>query len=179
MKYEQIPGTGWRIGDEACALLDRLIREHEPRLIVECGSGKSTVVLAEVADTYGGTVVALEHDEKWLAETAALLYDAGVVPHLRLAPLDYGKAPPYWYAKRAWGDLDGIGMLVVDGPPNFGKLNARRPAVPLLRDRLLPGCLVILDDVQRQSERDAMAEWGIEMTVVEHNGRELGWGVLP
>ncbi len=178
VRYEQIPCTGWRLGDEACALLDTLIREHEPELIVECGSGKSTAVLAEVAATYGGRVIALEHDPKWLHETAELIHICDASADLRLAPLNYGDTEPFWYAKSAWEDLDGIGMLVVDGPPNFGRLNARRPAVPLLRDKMLPGCLVILDDLQRKSEREAIAEWGIEMTIIEHNGRELGWGTL-
>ena len=115
-----LPATGWRLPDDACALLARLVTEHRPELIVECGSGRSTVVLAEAIADYAGVVVALEHDPVYAGETDALLLLSGRRAQVRDAPLESG-----WYARSAWEDLHRIGMLVVDGPPGLLALLAR------------------------------------------------------
>lgn len=177
-----IEASGWRLPDDACALLERLVREHEPELIVECGSGRSTLVLARAAGAYGGHVVSLEHDPIYVTETNKLLepFPAREFADVRYAPLEEhgGSMPPRWYARHAWEDLHGIGMLLVDGPPGGSARWARSPAVPLLRDQMLPGCLVVLDDAQRDDERQAIAAWGIEMTLVKHAKATIGYGTI-
>jgi predicted O-methyltransferase YrrM len=168
-----IPATGWRLPDDACALLAHLVAEHRPELIVECGSGRSTVVLAQAArDLDCGDVVALEHDPAFALETRQLLDDARLDADVRWARLTDG-----WYDRRDWGDLHDIGMLVVDGPPGWSP-DSRAPALPLLRDRLLPGCVVVLDDVDRPGEKQIMADWGIPMTLFKHAKATLGYGIF-
>jgi methyltransferase family protein len=176
-----LEATGWRLPDDACALLARLVEEHRPALIVECGSGRSTVVLAEAVAAYDGYVVALEHMPEYFMSSVWLLTESGLSHYgeVRLARLEpHGRAAlaPDWYARTAWDDLHGIGMLVVDGPPGGSSRYARSPALPLLRNRLLPGCVVVLDDVNRESEQTIMNEWGIKMTLVEHAKATLGYG---
>ncbi len=182
MSLRAVPATGWRLPDDACDLLATLAIEHEPALILECGSGRSTVALAIAAGTYGGRVVSLEHDPLYFAETSRMLKDArvGKTAALRLAPLEPhgGNLPANWYARAAWEDLRGIGMLMVDGPPGGSARWARSPAVPLLSDRMLPACLVVLDDAQRDDEREIIARWGIEMTLVRHAKATIGYGTL-
>ncbi len=177
-----IPATGWRLPDDAIDVITTLVYEHKPALILECGSGRSTVALALAAGTYGGRVVSLEHREDYYAETLGMLEHADVTSEVRLAPIEPhgGNFPPNWYAREAWEGLDGIGMLMVDGPPSaVGKL-ARLPAVPLLQDQLLPGCVVVLDDAQRPDEKAAIEKWGIKMTLVQHSNRSwIAWGILP
>lgn len=170
-----IPATGWRLPDRACNLLTGLVTEYKPTLIVECGSGRSTVVLADTARPYGGRIVALEHDSRYAAETRALLVEHSVeeTATVRDAPLERD-----WYARSTWDDLHGIGMLLVDGPPGHVAPLARKPALTLLRDRLLPGCVVVLDDVDRPDEQQIMADWGIEMVCVKHEAAWIGYGTL-
>ncbi len=180
MNAAQIEASGWRLPDDACALLTRLVLDYRPELIVECGSGRSTVVLAEAADSYGGRVVSLEHDLGYLAETKTMLADCGVHASVRHAPLvaHGGALPDRWYIESSWYDLNGIGMLMVDGPPGGSARWARSPAVPILRERLLPGCLVVLDDAQRDDERQTIARWGIEMTIVKHAKASMAYGTI-
>jgi hypothetical protein len=169
-----LPATGWRLPDKACELLASLVAEHRPELVVECGSGRSTVVLADAAAEYGGRVVALEHDREFAKETRWMMLDHRGVVDVRWGWLEDG-----WYPRFLWEDLHGIGMLVVDGPPGGIGRYARQPALPLLRDRLLPGCVVVLDDCDRPDEQQIMRDWGLEWTLVEHEKATIGWAILP
>lgn len=170
-----IPDTGWRLPDDACALLSRLVADHRPALVVECGSGRSTVALAEAAAEYGSRVVALEHDFAYVESTIQLLHDTNTDAEVRYAQLVDG-----WYDRAQWDDLAGIGLLLVDGPPGHAGRHNRAPAVPLLRDRMLPDCVVVLDDVDRDDEREAWESWGItDTTLVRHAKATLAYGTAP
>lgn len=177
-----LAASGWRLPDDACALLARLVADHRPELILECGSGRSTVVLAEAVSDWGGKVITLEHDAGFYRETRALVAARELTAwaDVRLAPLEPqqdGLAPD-WYASHAWHDVQGIGMLLVDGPPGGTSRFARHPAVPLLRERLLPGCLVVLDDVNREPEQAIWRDWGIQGTMFAHAKASLVYGTL-
>jgi hypothetical protein len=185
MSAAEIEASGWRLPDDACALLARLVAKHKPDLIVECGSGRSTVVLAEALAARGrGRVVALEDSLQYGAETDRLIreHDLEDWASVRYAPLEaHDKAllTDKWYARNAWYDLAGIGMLVVDGPPGGSSRYARHPALPLLRDRLLPGCVIVLDDVNRDPEKTIMRHWNMRrVTSVRHEKATLAYGTL-
>ena len=64
-----------------------------------------------------------------------------------------------WYDPAALHDLDGIGLLFVDGPPAATGHHARWPAVPLLADRMAVGGRVVLDDLIRDEEKEILARW--------------------
>jgi predicted O-methyltransferase YrrM len=180
----EIPASSWRLPDDACALLRTLVLKHKPALIVEAGSGRSTVVMAETLREIGvGKVVSLEHELQFAAETVALLHEHGLEDHasVRYAPLEpHGKdlLVPNWYQAKSWNHLEGIGMLMVDGPPGGTARYARHPALPLLRDRLLPGCVIVLDDVNRDPEKTIWKDWGITGKTIEHQKAKLAYGTL-
>jgi hypothetical protein len=180
-----LPATGWRLPDDACALLARLVEEHRPALVVECGSGRSTAVLAEAMYEFTrGKLVSLEHEFAFAEQTRALLTGMNLawLADVRYAPLEpHGKPgllTDQWYARKFWEDLQGIGMLVVDGPPGGTSRYARHPALPLLRDRLLPSCVVVLDDLNRDPEKAIVRDWEIEMTLVKHAKATIGYGTF-
>lgn len=140
----------------------------ERREIVELGSGVSTVVLARLARQLGGRVVALEHSPGWVGWVRRQLRRDGlsdlatvVEAPLRPHPLALDGAP--WYVEAALAEvpLDGIELLLVDGPPGYGKGMAlsRYPALPALADRLAPGALVVLDDAFRPGEGEILDRW--------------------
>lgn len=165
--------------DDACETLRDLVAETKPKLILEAGSGRSTVVLAEAVRAYGGHVVSLEHDYGYQCETQRLLVAHNLAEHadVRLAPLE---GEPPWYAASAWVDLHGIGLLFVDGPPGSTARYAREPALNLLRHRLLPGCVVVLDDTNRRDEREIWRSWKLADPVhVQHSEGALAYGRLP
>jgi hypothetical protein len=157
---------GWAASpDVMLLLLDELLKVR-PKLVVECGSGVSTLWFALAIEHYGldTKVVALEHDERFAATTRAALVAHGVSEHaqIRHAPLvptglEGHEAP--WYDVTAIGDLTGIGLVFVDGPPEATGIQPRYPAVPLLGDRFAPTVTVVLDDLIRESEQRVAAAW--------------------
>lgn len=134
-------------------------------LIVECGSGSSTVWLALACRRAGhGRVVALEHLERYAEKTRAALTRLGLdsIAEVRTAPLEpvrVGDQTYEWYDAEQWSDLKGIALLFVDGPPGSVGPRSRYPAFPLLASALADGGVVALDDIQRDDEADVAADW--------------------
>jgi predicted O-methyltransferase YrrM len=157
---------GWAASPDLLLTYIGQILNGAPDLVVECGSGLSTLWAALALETLGGTgrVVALEHDPRFLAGTRASLEAHGVAhrAEVRHAPIDevvVGERRQPWYAPSALNGLDGIGVLFVDGPIGSLDPQARYPAVPLMRGRLRPGAAILLDDADRPEEKDVVAHW--------------------
>lgn len=159
-------GDNWAAAPDLLLYLVEQIRSRRPALVVELGSGTSTLWLATALRTFGipGRVVSLEHDPGYHEQTAQGLDRLGLgdFAEVRLAPLEQftiqGETWP-WYAEAAWRDLRGCGLLFVDGPPGWSAPLARYPAVPLLADALIPGAAVLLDDHDRADEQAIVARW--------------------
>lgn len=160
------PSRGWAASPDLLLNLIKLVRRQRPTTIVECGSGLSTVWLAGALRAFGihGGVIALEHERAFADETRRLIADHGLeqFAEVRFAPLvdleASGRLQP-WYASDAWSDLDGIDLLLVDGPPAATADMARFPALPLLFSRLSDRAQVVLDDLVRQEEKETLAKW--------------------
>jgi predicted O-methyltransferase YrrM len=162
-----LPATrGWAASpDLLLVLVDQLI-EQRPSLVVECGSGASTLWLALAMRRFGidGRIVALDHDPVFAASTRGFLTRHGVadLAEVRDAPLeDFSLAGGSysWYAREAWKDLTGIDLLFVDGPPAATGDKARYPALPLLREALSPAATVILDDLVVPDMQETLRLW--------------------
>jgi predicted O-methyltransferase YrrM len=161
------PSRGWAASPDLLLAYVGEILSHKPDLVVECGSGLSTLWAALALETIGGQgrVVALEHDAAYGEQTRVTLARHGVAHRadVRHAPigeveLPGGRAQP-WYDLAAAADLDGIGVLLVDGPIGALGPQARYPAMPLLRDRMAAGAVVILDDASRPEEQEVLKHW--------------------
>jgi predicted O-methyltransferase YrrM len=150
-----LPATrGWAASPDLLVVLVDLVISQRPSLVVECGSGASTLWLALAMRRFGieGRVVALDHDPVFGDKTCDLLARHGVgdLAEVRDAPLEsFGlEGETYsWYARRAWEDLNGIDLLFVDGPPATTGHQARYPALPLLASSLSPVATTVLDDL--------------------------------
>jgi predicted O-methyltransferase YrrM len=156
----------WAASCDFLALLARTILLRRPRLVLECGSGSSTVVAAyALKRAGGGRLVSLDHAEEYAERTRAELAAHGLrdVAEVRVAPLEpcapVDGLTTSWYATRAIDDLQGIDLLVVDGPPAFPDPTARIGALPVLGERLSPDGIVLLDDADRAGERSCIARW--------------------
>jgi hypothetical protein len=151
---------------------------RRPPLIVECGSGSSSVWLGYLAERLGtGRVVSLEHDERFLHATRALVAAHGLrdrveIRHAPLEPWAGGDGEPYpWYQRSAIDDLAGIGLLLVDGPPGAVGRQARYPAGPLLIPRCAGDAVIVLDDTDRAGERAVSDRWQEEWPDLERQPR--------
>ena len=162
-----LPATrGWAASpDLLLVLVDELIARR-PSLVVECGSGASTLWLALALRRFGidGRVVALDHDPVFAAITRNFLARHGVsdVAEVRDAPLEelsLAGGTYLWYARRAWKDLTGIDLLFVDGPPAATGAKARYPALPLLREALNPAATVVVDDLVVPDMQETLRLW--------------------
>ncbi|MFN8102924.1 MAG: class I SAM-dependent methyltransferase [Acidimicrobiia bacterium] len=158
-----------------------------PRVVVECGSGASTVIAAATLRRHGidGHVTSLESDPVYADVTRGYLrrHDLERFATVHTAPLiegDHGFG--VWYDTAALGSLaGGVDLLVVDGPPTAGASpTARGPALDVVCDRLAPGARVLVDDALRPGEQEVMVRWGRDHPDVEfaylltQNGAALG-----
>ncbi|MFB9069922.1 class I SAM-dependent methyltransferase [Citricoccus parietis] len=128
------------------------------------GSGASTSWMGEFVRRHGGKIVSVDHLEEYAAQTrheveARGLGDTVEVRLSPLQPVDIKDQTFQWYGLEAFHDLRDIDLLVVDGPPKSTGENARFPALPVLLDRLAPGCLVVMDDFNRPDERAIVEGW--------------------
>lgn len=159
------PLRGWALSPDALRLITQEILIRHPQLIVECGSGSSSVWFGYAVQQLGtGRVVALEHDERYAEISRDLLKAHGLedvveIRHAPLTPWDGGTGPQPWYDRSAIDDLEKIGLLLVDGPPGTLGEGARYPALPLLLSKCADNGLIVLDDVVRAQENAVSDRW--------------------
>ncbi len=181
---------GWAASPDLLAVLVDLVIAERPSLVVECGSGASTLWLALAMRRFeiDGRIIALDHDPVFGGKTRDLLarHDVRDLAEVRDAPLESfsldGETYP-WYARRAWEDLTGIDLLFVDGPPAATGHQARYPALPLLSGSLSPVATAVLDDLvvpdmQKVLRRwlDAYPDFGSELLPLEKQAAVLRRG---
>ena len=167
-----LPATrGWAGSPDFLLSLAEEVLAHAPDTIMECGSGVSTLVAARCAELNGrGHVYSLEHDPAYAAQTRGLLSKHGLSGRATVieAPLVECSDGSRWYSAAALpADLPGIDLLVVDGPPGtIGRL-ARYPALRQLRDRMNAAFTVLVDDADRDDEREMIRRWRAEDTMLD------------
>jgi predicted O-methyltransferase YrrM len=149
-----------------------------PALVVELGSGVSTIVLARLLRELGtGRLLAVEHDDAWADRVQRQLdreglTDVAAVVRAPLRPHQRSWNGADWYDEAAvaaavtaaGGRID---VLLVDGPPAWrpGFEHARYPALGSLAAWLLPGATVVLDDIERAGEQAVLGRWREEHAV--------------
>ncbi len=153
------------------AILNEIVFADRER-IVELGSGASTIVIGRLLAERSGKLTAVEHDPDWArlvrAQIARERLDNVVeviVSELEPHPASWSGAP--WYSRESVAQLPGaISLLVIDGPPGYGEgmSHSRYPAMPALADRMDQDALVILDDADREPEREIVSRWSEETT---------------
>lgn len=164
----QLPATRfrWAAAPDLLLTLVGLIQRHRPSVIIDLGSGASTIWMAMTLREYGigGTIISIDHDEKYAEITrqrlrAMELEKYAEVRHAPLVDLSFeGQSYP-WYDTEIFKDVTVCDLLVVDGPPGRLRRQARYPAMPVLEGRLREGAHVLLDDYGRPAERAVVARW--------------------
>ena len=176
---------GWALSAPALEALLTLVPAGDP-LVVECGSGESTIAIARLLRARGGgRLQALEHYPAWAGEVRRRLEAEGLdrwteVIDAPLTPNPFAEPGCEWYSPAAVERLgEPIDLLLVDGPPGGepGRERSRYPALPVLGRRLAPGATVVLDDAARSGERWVLERWQAEAEIgFERIGDELAVG---
>lgn len=162
------PMGGFPIEPDMAALLLRIVREKKPRLIVELGSGVSTILTGYLLEEQGrGRLVSFDDNEWYWRETEREIqvHKLSNIVEVRLAPVKEVSLRGQtwiWYDPNAFSNLHDIDVLIVDGPPGTYQELSRYPALPMLFDSLAEGALVILDDAKRLDERKILDLWASE-----------------
>jgi tetratricopeptide (TPR) repeat protein len=190
---------GWPVSPDFALYFIELIETRDYDLVIEFGSGTSTVLIAKalsnVASRRQGASnamqISFEHLERYYAKTHSSLRRQGLDAQVELvlAPLESFSAPNgkiYSYYKRQ-AVQDCLGALtrdkklhilvVVDGPPRTTGEHARYPAVPVVLESFPSAALdILLDDYGRADEREIAEMW---QEIFVEQGRLLEITELP
>lgn len=132
------------------------------QVILETGSGLTTLIMAVACSGNGGRVWALEHDVLWLRQTRAAL------EHLGITNVDLIHAPLVEHSDgSAWYDFpddlpEQFDLVLMDGPQ---RIYGRGGLFSILGDRITG--ILLADDMNDPQEQDAVDKWAAR------NGREV------
>jgi hypothetical protein len=141
-----------------------------PGPILECGSGLTTVLAALSAPAQ--PVWSLEHIEEWRRYVQMRLMFARTDANVLLTPLaSFGRFQ--WYRLPA-ALPNAFPLVICDGPPGTTP-GGRYGLLPLVRERLPKGAVILLDDAERSNEQAVLKRWqdeaGWHYTIKEHGLR--------
>lgn len=143
-----------------------LLNVKKPNLVVELGSGISTILAAYwLKEHKKGEIISFEHSNKWAEKCSFYLKYHGLedIAEVRSVPLGFCKLLDHelnWYQlDNKIQDMRDIDILIVDGPPADKNPLARLPALPKFYDLLKNDALIFLDDGNRDGERRIVKEW--------------------
>ena len=148
------PTRSWAASPDLLLTLAQLVRTHNPKLVVELGSGASTIILSRAGAV---EIVAIEHDLEYLKSTQDLLSEHQVnnvqLIHAPLIEKEILEETFTWYDTSKLQDLKEIDFLFIDGPPGSKDDAARFPALPVLGSKLSKNAVVVIDDTKRSGEK--------------------------
>lgn len=169
--------TGFALSDASLSFLRELIRDEQPRVLLEFGCGASTLALAAAAAEYGGTVISVEQNAGFVEITQRKLRAARLDARLAHCPLN--TSGEYDLGPRFLGSVLGPlrpEFVLVDGPSGGGTVRAASLLAVL--PRLAPGALFVLDDALRDGEIGVARRWALERSVRLQGVRLVGHGLL-
>ncbi|MCU0726250.1 MAG: class I SAM-dependent methyltransferase [Planctomycetes bacterium] len=183
------PLRSWAISPDLGWHLVKTILETKPRLVVELGSGASTILIGKALRRVGaGRLVSIEHEAAYAVDTWWFVEQHGLtdlveVREAPLEPVEVAGRRFSWYRTDSIEDLRDIDLLLIDGPPWLVGKGARLPALPQLGHRLAKGVRVILDDTDHPEMRLAIEAWRAEFPSIrtrdllcEKGGVEVTFG---
>lgn len=181
--WERLPSMhGWPVSPDFALYLIELLERNDYDLVIEFGSGSSTLLMAKVIshlkrkkrNDFATMQVAFEHLEQYYEETLCFLQqsDLDADVNLKLSPLNSYIAPngiAYSYYSCS-SELEALAkrftvkdlkiLLVVDGPPAATGNHARYPALPKVMEWFGQSKVdVLLDDYIREDEKEIVEMW--------------------
>lgn len=181
---------GYSLDIETLNFIELLIQQRHPSLILEFGSGISTLCMTHYMRELWGCeqlpyVVSLEQDPDYAARTRELLEanklaDFALVYHVPLALQRVTNKEVLCYdIPKDFPDAILSGrkpdFVIIDGPSGGG--NTRLGTLPLVQNWLAPSAYFLLDDALRDWELSIANEWsrinGIQVLGIHFVGKGL------
>lgn len=160
------PMRGYAIAPDFALLLADVVLDEKPELVVETGSGVSTLVVAYALEKLGrGRVVALDHDAAYAEKTREEIARHGLeryasVVFAPLEPIEIDGETHRWHALPALDALalGPIDLVVDDGPPKYVGNMVRYASLFVFAKRFSPRGFMLLD-VVGDEERAILERW--------------------
>jgi hypothetical protein len=130
--------------------------------ILECGSGLTTILVGAIARKRNLAMWSLEHLPAWGERVTRYSRKYGLDSvNISVRPLkDY---PHFtWYDPPLDSMPDKFTLVICDGPPS-GTRGARYGLAAIMKERLNPGCVILLDDAGWDTQQNTAARWGLEL----------------
>ncbi len=183
-----LPHTrGWAASPDFMGLVFKYILLNKPAVIMELGSGTSTLYIGHLlkAQQLKASLLSVDHDPVYAGMTRENIRLAGLGELVRMEDCPIGTVQIrgtdwHWYSL-ANISVPGLDMLIVDGPIGSLQRKARYPALPLLYEKLNPGATIFLDDYNRPEEQELVADWLREfpgLSLIREMPAEKGAAVL-
>jgi predicted O-methyltransferase YrrM len=157
-------GNSYAVASDSALLLAKLVRESAPEVVVETGSGVSTLVITYELKALGkGKLISLELDEEHARRTREEVARHGLtewvtVVHAPLREVVVDGATYRWHDLHALDDVPAIDLVFDDGPPRYLGPSLRYAAMPLLAPKLRPHAIYCMNFVSDE-ERKTIARW--------------------
>ena len=168
------PMRGWAASPDFLVLVLGEILARKPELVLELGSGVSTLISAYALQKLGkGKLISLDHDSNYLQKTQQQLKLHGLgdivqAVHAPLTEINLNGVAWRWYDLASMQLPGTIDILVVDGPPAHIQARSRYPALPVLAEHLSEHATVFLDDAARVDEQAIAREWAMRYPDFNH-----------
>ncbi|WP_447955852.1 class I SAM-dependent methyltransferase [Vreelandella sp. EE7] len=186
------PLRGWAASPDVLLKLHTYIIKSKPKLIVEFGSGASTIVIADALRQNGfGLLVSIEHSVDFGKDTLSLLNYEFLDPWVdfRIGELESWNSyhmnvrekekPSKWYPESVLSNIEGVDLILVDGPPASTCQFARYPALPTLFEKLSDNAQIWMDDTARRDEKAVCQRWADDYEFdLKFFSLEKGLGIL-
>lgn len=154
----------WSIGEDKYLRILDLLSKNPVNGIIEFGSGKSTIRLGH--DFPNSTIVSVENDRRYVAETMRLLDEFGIENVKAIhAPLRLLRIGLRFFLTYDAAALTGahlppsVDFILVDGPVEAETLRGREATLYISFALLRTGGIVVLDDYHRDSARRVVRNW--------------------
>jgi hypothetical protein len=146
--------------------------------IVECGGGVSSLFIGSLLsqqDHPGAHLYTIEHDEDWIEVLLEMLEAHRLDEWVTIISAPLSETSISWNGE-PWYDTTvleskfrgkEVDLLLVDGPPAHQSEIAysRYPAAPFFNDMLGGRCCIVLDDIDREAEREIIQQWERELQI--------------
>lgn len=164
-EWALLPIRGWAASPDLAVLYMELIRDLKPELILELGSGLSSIIATNTLKKNGtGKLISVDNDETFAGITRNNLLKHGLedgyeIRHAPLESVQWNGQNRNWYSMKTFEDVKDVDLLVIDGPWDGEDTLNRAPALELLKNKLSKNATILIDDALRPNWRKNAIDW--------------------
>lgn len=176
------PTRGWAASPDFLLTIAEIILEKKPKVIVELGSGTSTIMIAYLLKKIGeGHLFSYDHSDIFMNITKQNIEKENLSEfvdfnHAPLADIDINATLWRWYSLNNVPEK--IDMIIIDGPPGLATKLSRYPAGPALFPHTSDDAIFILDDAKRPDEKEIANLYELEFPNWSQNYMPFEKGIL-